>query len=228
MSTILITTLFIIISLFLNNVFTYQFYYYCYNITRNTEKYKHKHTKEKFRRDSVKATIGNVITGNIILRKNNCVNKAIFYTGLVSSSGNILINSGVNKEMGLVGGLSSLVTDILTGLNESDISSNIYNGQRFAENASRNNSTNVKPKTDKDGNVIPNKYLVTDAKKDGDTGIYNQDGNKIGETLFDDDYLNRNGNEIDFDTKIGKVLGKDGLYVDNAEEMINALIDFEI
>ena len=139
----------------------------------------------------------------------------------------------LNKEVaaqisGLTGGLSSLITGISSGLSEKEISNNVFNGQRLAENASRNNSTNVKPKTDKDGNIILNKYLVTDAKKDGDTNIYDQNGNKIGETLLDDDYLNRNGDEIDFDTKIGKVLGKDGLYGDNAEELINALIDFEI
>ena len=41
----------------------------------------------------------------------------------------------------------------------------------------------------KDDNVIPNKYLVTNAKKDGDTGIYDQDGNRIGEALFDDTFI---------------------------------------
>lgn len=75
------------------------------------------------------------------------------------------------------------------GLSSEEISSNIFNRQRLAENASRNNSTNVKPKTDKDGNIILNKYLVTDAKKDGDTNIYDQNGNKIGETLFDDTFI---------------------------------------
>ena len=140
------TTLFII-SLFLNNVFAYQFYYCCYNITRNIEEHKHKYTKEKFGRDSVKVTIGNVITSDI-LRKNNGVNKAILYTGLVSNSGNILRNNCVNKEMGneivrLVRRLSSLITGTLTGLNEEEISNNVFNGQRLAENTSRNNSTNV-------------------------------------------------------------------------------------
>ena len=144
MSTLLITTI-LIISLFLNNIFTYQFYYCCYNITRNIEEHKHEYAKEKFRRDLVKATIGNVITGDIILRKNNCVSKAIFYTGLVSSSGNILRNSGVNKEMGneiagLAGSLSSIITEVSMELSEGKISSNVFNGQRLEENATKNNT----------------------------------------------------------------------------------------
>ena len=60
MSTLLITIIpIIIISLFLNDVFAYQFYYYCYNITRNIEEHKHKYTKEKFGRDSAKEYIIN-------------------------------------------------------------------------------------------------------------------------------------------------------------------------
>ena len=142
-------------------------------------------------------------------------------------TGDILRNNCVSKKagseiVGLVGGLNSLVTGEPKGTNESKMSSNIYNGQRLGKNASRNNSTNVE--LSEDGKI----RKVTNTKKDGGVSIYDQDGNKIGETLFDDDYLNRNGDEIDFDTKIGKVLGKDGLYGDNAEEMINALIDFEI
>ena len=44
------------------------------------------------------------------------------------------------KEMScLAGGLSSLVTGALTGLNEEEISSNIYNGQRLGKNAVENN-----------------------------------------------------------------------------------------
>ena len=171
MSTLLTTTI-LIIALFLNNVFAYQFYY-CYNIIRNTERHKHEYTKKKFSGDLVKATVSNTIIGNIL--RNNCV----------------------SKKAG-------------------------SNGQRLAENASRNNSTNVE--LSEDGKI----GKVTNAKKDGDVSIYDQDGNKIGETLFDDDYLNSNGDEIDFDTKIGKALGKNGLYGNNAKKMINALIDFEI
>lgn len=145
MSTLLITIIpIIIISLFLNDVFAYQFYYYCYNITRNIEEHKHKYTKEKFGRDSVKVTIGNVITSDI-LRKNNGVNKAILYTGLVSNSGNILRNNCVNKEMGneivrLVGSLSSIIVGVSMELSEEEISSNVFNGQRLGKNAAENNA----------------------------------------------------------------------------------------
>ena len=62
--------------------------------------------------------------------------------------------------------------------------------------------------------------IVSDYVEDGDMWI--------GETLFDDDYVNRKGDEINFNTKIGRALGEDGLYGDNAEEMIGALINFEI
>ena len=60
MSTLLTTTI-LIISLFLNNVFAYQFYYYCYNITRNTKEHKHKYTKEKFEKDLVKAIVSGAV-----------------------------------------------------------------------------------------------------------------------------------------------------------------------
>ena len=114
MSTLL-TTIILIISLFLNNVFAYQFYYCC-NITRNTEEHKHEYTKEKFSGDSVKATVSDTITGNIL--RNNSVSKKVG-----------------SEIVGLVGGLSSLVTDELKGTDESKISSNIYNGQRLGKNA---------------------------------------------------------------------------------------------
>jgi hypothetical protein len=85
----------------------------------------------------------------------------------------------------------------------------------------RDNYTQVKM------NAEGTKGTVIDAEKDGDRNIYDENDNKIGETLYDDDYVNREGDEINFDTEIGKILGENGLYGDNANEMINSLLYFE-
>ena len=60
-------------------------------------------------------------------------------------TGDILRNNGIDKETGkeiagLTGGLSAILTGALTGLDEEEISSNIYNGQRLGKNAAENNA----------------------------------------------------------------------------------------
>ena len=73
-------------------------------------------------------------------------------------TGDTLRNNGVSKEAGseiagLTGGLSALVTGALTGLNESEISSNIFNGQRLGKNAAENNAYRAKRKLGEGGKL---------------------------------------------------------------------------
>ena len=86
------------------------------SITRDTKEHKHK----KFGGYSVKTTVSDTITGNIL--RNNGVNK-----------------KAGSEIAGLVGGLSAILTGALTGLNEEEISSNVFNGQRLGKNAVENN-----------------------------------------------------------------------------------------
>jgi len=83
---------------------------------------------------------------------------------------------------------------------------------------------------------------VISAVNDSDTNIYDQYGNKIGETLFADDYVLREGESINFDktytvlnrdTKINDyfnmsdIIGTEGLYGYNAELMVQSILNFE-
>ena len=73
--------------------------------------------------------------------------KINFYRNNTNLSDDALSNIG-----GLAGGLSALVTGVVTGLDNNEISGNVYGGQMIGYNAVKNNLTYVKPLTDKDGN----------------------------------------------------------------------------
>ena len=122
---------------------------------------------------------------------------------------------------GLASAVSSLFIGKAKGLDISDIRNNVYAGYRVGKNAGENNSTKVVPLFDiESGNFVEGKYVVIDAKKDWDNGIYDitKNNEKIGETVFDDTFLPYGvdnlmqapayGNIINFDIYSSKYFSK--------------------
>ena len=68
---------------------------------------------------------------------------------------------------------------------------------------------------------------VFSASADGNPTIYEQYGNKVGETLYYNDYVMKSGETINFNTETGKVLGINGLYGYNADIMLDKIKIFE-
>ena len=77
------------------------FYYYCYNITRNTEEHKHGYIKEKFSGDSVKEYIINKFP-----------NQRDLIEATIDATGTAATWYGVGNTVG--GGVKSIVKKVST------------------------------------------------------------------------------------------------------------------